>query len=671
MELCCAQGLESLYSTQPYHSTPPLKILEAVVHSSLKGNARNRALALLCACAFGLIAAGCHHQNTTSGYGVAWITMTDEPGDFSSYIVVVDSVVLTGKTYGAITAIATPELMDLTKLANYSELWSSAPIPVDTYISATVTLDFTDAQIYVQVNGVPVQATVVDSTGAAVTTMSLLVTLDPANQLTFQPTYASTNALRLAFDYDIAASSTVDLTTSPPTVTVSPYMTVATAAPDSKLIRVRGPLVNSSVNIGSYSTYVRPFFDEVNALGTLTIFNSASTVYTLGGLTYVGAPGITALSQTSAGATMTAAYCTFEPTPTLGAGITAGKFNSQYVIAGSTLEDFYTDGIEGDVIARSGNVLTLRGATLFANADQVVQYQAQDALVQLGTGTLVTADGVSTLGPLDYNSVSVGQHITARGLYSVSSTGVVTIDSTGTSDTNTGSVRLQSTELWGSLTSSASGSLVMNVQSIQDWPVANYDFTGNGATTPTAASFAVNTGSLSLPAGTVAGDLLWVDGFTSPFGTAPPDFIAEAINAAPTVPASMVVTWNATTGTTAPFATLSDSGLTIDLSNAALVSGVIRIGAQSIDMTTLAATPEIVPLLAPAPPAGLPPVYLPLFGVGSFASGVLSFNGYPDYVTQLGTTLSAPTAVVMVTARGTYNPGTNIFTASAIDALTL
>jgi hypothetical protein len=637
------------------------------VHSSIKGNVRNRMLALL-ACAFGFIAAGCHHQNTVSGYGVAWITLTDEPGDFTSYIVSIDSVVLTGKTYGEITAIATPETMDITKLANYSEFWSSAPIPVDTYTNAVVTLDYTDAQIYVNVNGVPTLATVVDATGAAVTTVALSINLDPENLLTFQPTYASTNALRLAFDFDLAASSTVDLSTTPPTVVVNPYMTVATSASDSKLIRVRGPLVNSSINLQTYSTYVRPFFDEVNALGTVTIFNSADTIYTLDGITYLGTPGINALSQSSAGATMTAAFCTYTPTATLGAGITAGKFFSQYVIAGSTLEDFYTDGIEGDVIARSGNVLTLRGATLFANSDQVVQFQPLDSLVLLGTGTLVTADGVATLGPLDYNSVSVGQHITARGLYSATSAGVVTIDSTGTSDTNTGSVRLQSTELWGTLTSSASGSLLMNVQSIEDWPVSIYNFAGNGATAPTPASFSVNTGALALPTGTAAGDLLWVDGFVSPFGTAPPDFIAEAINAAPTVPATLVVTWTGT-GTTAPFSTFTDSGLTIDLTNPAFGSGVIRIGAQSIDITTLAATPEIVPQVAPAPPAGLPPIFLPLFGIGSSLAGVQSFNSYSEFVTTLTASFAVPTPTTKLTARGLYNPSTNIFTASAIDVV--
>ena len=43
------------------------------------------------------------------------------------------------------------------------------------------------------------------------------------------------------------------MTTSPPTLTVKPYMSLATTASDSKLIRVRGPLINSSVNVGTYT----------------------------------------------------------------------------------------------------------------------------------------------------------------------------------------------------------------------------------------------------------------------------------------------------------------------------------------------------------------------------------------------------------------------------------
>jgi len=653
------------------------------VHSSFNRKVLKRAAALLCACVFGLATAACHNNNVTSGYGVAWVSLTDEPGDFTSYIVVVTSLQLTGKTYGLINAITVPETVDFTKLTNLSELWSSAGVPVDTYTSATINLDYTNAQISVMVNGAPVQAKVVDPTGAAVTTVGLQVNFDPNNQLIFQLTYASTNALRLAINYDLAASNTVNLTTSPPTVVVKPYFTAATTASDSKLIRVRGPLVNSSVDVGTYSTYVRPFFDEVNALGTLSVFNSANTVYTLNGLTYVGKPGLQALSLTSAGSTMTAAYCTFQPTPTTVSSITAGIFNTTYVIAASTLEDFYTDGLEGDVIARNGNVLTLRGATLFANAAQIVQYEDADSLVTLGPATLVTADGTSTLPDLNYNSVSVGQHITARGLYSLGTNNVVLLDSTGNSSTNTGSVRLQSTEMWGSLISSAAGGLLMNLQAINDWPSSNYNFAGNGASAaqdPVAASYAVNTGTLALPEGPGAtplspGDPVWVDGFTSPFGTAPPDFIAESVNAQQSVAATMIVSWTGT-GTAAPFATLTDSGLSIDVTNAAFGSGAIRIGAQSIDITTLSAMPPLTIVPAAAVPAsnGLP-LFAPRFSVGPGAingvttNPIQSFNSFAAFVSQLDTTFAVPTPATKFTARGSYNSATNIFTASNIDVV--
>jgi len=103
---------------------------------------------------------------------------------------------------------------------------------------------------------------------------------------------------------------------------------VATSAFDTKPIRVRGPLINSSLGVDTYTVYVQPFYDEVNrgSLGTLSIFNDPNaTVYTISGTTYVGTPGLSALSQTSAGSTLTAAYTTYKPTPTLNASVTAGS----------------------------------------------------------------------------------------------------------------------------------------------------------------------------------------------------------------------------------------------------------------------------------------------------------------------------------------------------------
>ena len=646
------------------------------MHSSSKNRARNRLATLLCACTFGLVAAGCHNNNQDSGFGVAWTTLTlaDDAGPFSTYLVTIDSVVMVGQLNGAVSAIAVPETVDFTKLQNLSELWATASLPVDTFTSAIITLDYTNAQIFVMVNGAPVKATIVDPSGVTPTTVAVTVTLDTSNKLTLLPTFATSNALRLAASLDLSASNKVDFTTSPPTVTVKPFMSISTTASDNKLIRVRGPLINSSVNVGTYTVVVRPFFDEVNSLGTMTLFNDANTIYTLGGITYVGDSGLTQLSQTSAGSTETAAFTTFEPTPTPAAGVNAGIFHSVYVVAGGTLEDFFTYGLEGDVIARSGNVLTLRGATLFANLAQVIQYEVLDSQVILGPATQVTADGVASLGPLDFNSISVGQHITARGLYSVNAAGVTILDATGSS-TDTGSVRLQSTEVFGSLVSSGTGSVALNLQAIENWPVGIYNFAGNGvsaAQDPIAANYLVNTGALTLPAA-AAGDLLWIDGYTSPFGLAPPDFIAEAVNAEPTVPASLVAAWTGT-GTAAPFATLTSSGLTIDLANAAFGGGSLRIGAENIDITTLSASPTIVPAVAQPAANGLP-LFSPVFSVGpgaiseSSTAPILSFNGFAAFVTQLGTTFATPTPATQFVARGFYNRSANTFTASSIDVV--
>src|SRR5208283_382379 len=142
-------------------STPP-PISEPVVHASIGKYAR-RTLSALC-CAVAILTAGCHGHPSTSGYGIMWVTLTDEPGDFTSYIV----------TIGAVT---------------------------------------------------------------------------------------------LTIDLNVAASSLVDATSSPPVVRVRPYLTAGYLPDNTKLTRVRGPLINSSTDVSTYTVYVRPFYDEANNIG--------------------------------------------------------------------------------------------------------------------------------------------------------------------------------------------------------------------------------------------------------------------------------------------------------------------------------------------------------------------------------------------------------------------
>jgi hypothetical protein len=638
---------------------------------------------LVCAVAF--FAAGCHSNNNASGYGIAWVTLTDEPGDFTTYTVNIDEITLTRTDGAVVAALSTVETVDFTKLHDLSELWGTATIPIGTYTSAAITLDYTStnagAFIAAMVNGKPKQLTVDDTATAAETTQTVTVYFDPANPLVIAPTYGTTAAVRLAIDFNLAASGYFDSATDPTTLHVRPYLTVAIAPSDSRLIRVRGPLINTSVDLGTYTVYVRPFYDEVNSLGALSLFANADTIFTINGSAYTGTDGIKQLSQSSAGTTVTAAYTTYEPTPTPTA--TAGIFHPVYVVAGGTLEDVYTQGLEGDVIARSGNTLTLQGATLFVNSG-VTTYCTADTQVILGSSTLVTADD-TTLTGLNYNSVAVGQHIIARGIYDNNDTPAcdLPLDATGATAEDTGSVRLISTDLVGSILSSNAGGVSLNLQSINDWPVTDYDFAGNGtsaAATPAAANFLVNTGSLTIPDTTV-GDPLFVSGIFTPFGTAPPDFQAFAISAQASVPATLHVIWDA--GTSAPFSTLTATGASIDLANPKLSSAEIRLGSQSINLQTLGTSPQIIPAVAPAPVkatasgAGsveqtLPPVVLPEYSYGDplevATSGIYVYSSFGTFGANLTTVLKTASALHLV-AKGTYNQATNTFNANSVDVV--
>jgi hypothetical protein len=661
--------------------------------------------ALLCAVA--ILAAGCHNNNQNSGAGVAWVTLTDQPGDFASYIVNVNSITLTrndGIPVPVLGLVAnqSAETVDFTKLGDLSELWGSATIPIGTYLSASIVLDYTSVAdggssvIAVMVNGLPQKATVVDSAGKAVTTangnvlQTINVNLDPAGQLTVPDTFAATSAQRLAIDVNLAASTpSINLTTTPPTVTVKPYLTLGLAPSDHKLIRVRGPLINSSVSLGTYTVYERPFLDEVDNLGSLSLFVDPSTIFTTNGVVTTGTTGcpaakdcgITQLSQSSAGTTMTAAYTTFEPTKTPSA--TAGKFNAKYVIAGGSLEDPYTSGLEGDVVSRTGNTLTVRGSTLqlyTGTPTGTSSYNVADVTVTLGPDTRVTADG-TTLTNLDYNSVAVGQHLVVRGICNSynACTGAINIDATNPNANNTGSVRLISTHLWGSLLSSSAGVLSMNLQTINNWPVSAFTFAGNGtsaATDPLATSFTVNTGALAVPVTTV-GDPLWVDGLVAPFGSAPPAFDATAISSEASVPASLQIHW--TTGTKTAFPLLNATGLSIDLTNTS--SAVIRVGPESIALASLPASPAFTVVPQAGIASAVPGVFLftPRFSYGdptavvaagcvTACAGIHVFSAFGTFATDLTAAL-ATTGALQLEARGTYDPVHNTFSASSVDVV--
>jgi hypothetical protein len=594
---------------------------------------------------FTALLAGCGSHSTASP-GTPVVTLSGTSGDFAAYRVGIDSITLTD-TNGAIVApLLSAEGVDLAAFTDLSELLEVPAVPSGTYKSAALTLDYTGASIWVNVNGQAVAATAVNSTGTALTTGALTITFDPNHPLVI----TRGQSTRLAIEFDLAASNSINTSTTTPTVTVRPFLVMTPAPADATVIRARGLFVTVPSGSSDYVMNVRPLTNLVSALGAVTVSTNAQTYFNINGVAYTGAAGLTAMASLQEN-TPTAAY------GTLGnlSGITPG-FHATAVYVGTSLESPLADHIRGVVSARSGSTLTVRGATLVTRFGAVTIQN--NATVTLGSATVVSEDGVAASG-LTPLSVSIGQQLDVSGQSAFDTSGNLSLDATA------GQVRLASTRIWGTLNSATAGSASLDVLSLGNFAPAGFNFAGTGTTAgqdATPSAYVVNTGSLD-ESGTAAQTLLQVDGIVNAFGSAPPDFTATAVTAGTATEQRLVVEW-INGGATAPFLSDSSAGLVVDLNNANLGSiHEIRTGPAALDLKTLSSFPAS-PLITTV---GADQSRLQLaIGGASLSTGVSVFNSISGFAAALSSTFNGTNKIYRLVAVGQYNIGTNTFVASRI-----
>ena len=240
------------------------------------------------------------------------------------------------ETIPAVTKVDFAQLVDLT------EVISAGQIPAAEYVSATLTLDYAGANITADDGtGVAVMLKPVDANGAALTgPVTVSIELDNANHLRITPGRAG----RLAFDFNLAASNTVDLTAA--TVAVSPTLVASVVPVDNKRLRVRGQFVSASTTANDFVLDVLPFHDDSKTNGQLTVGVNSTTTYQVNGTAYVGAAGLAAVAALPAN-TMVAAFGTLQKDTM--------DFTAAAVLAGTSLENPSKDQVSGTVIARAGN----------------------------------------------------------------------------------------------------------------------------------------------------------------------------------------------------------------------------------------------------------------------------------------------------------------------------
>ncbi|MBI3775629.1 MAG: DUF4382 domain-containing protein [Gammaproteobacteria bacterium] len=504
------------------------------------------------------------------------IGLTDAKGDFISYTVDVKSLTLTKANGAIVETLPVTTKVDFAQYTDLTEFLTAATVPNGAYTSATMILDYSQANIQVEGdNGEAVKVgKIVDAQGKDISTLEVNVKFEgDKHKLVIAPGRPAS----LTLDFDLKASNTVSADQS--SVTVEPYLLAEIESHKPKLHRLRGGLKSVDIANSSFDLILRPFAHELKDkdkhehFGALNVITDANTVFDIDGVTYDGSSGLKTLNTM---ATFTAVVAIgdlkFNPR----------RFVAREVYAGSSVPGGILDVVTGNVIERAGNILTVKGATLVRKGG---------GMIFNDTVTVTVADTTKVHRQLskdifNIGAISVGQRVTVHGTLTDENPGSLKLDAAN------GSVRLLLTTLRGTVvsTNNVTHSLVMNLQTIDGRQVSLFKFLGTGIDSSNDADpayYEINAGSMDL-SGLSVGAPLAVRGFVTPFGSAPNDFVAQTLVDAEDVPTTMFVDWTPATATA--FSSPSATSLTLNLAGSPLHE-VQRAGVK----TELSGAPVIQP----------------------------------------------------------------------------
>jgi hypothetical protein len=561
--------------------------------------------------------------------GTLLVSITDADGDFVSYSVDVLSVTLERRGGGTVEVLPTATRIDFAQLTELSDLLTVATLAPGEFDGGKIRLDYATAEVFVEAGGQVVRADVVDEDGAPLGVTELDIELAAQNRLTI----TRGRAALLALDFDLAASHQVDVARTPPVVQARPYIIAEIEPVAEKELRLRGALVSADVVANSYTVDVRPAFRPDGGHGRVTVHTNGATSFEIDGVPAAGAAGLATLAAKPAG-TMTVAFGTLTTAER--------RFTAEVVHAGDSVSGERFDAVHGNIVARRGDQLTVKGA--FAVGSNHVARLAPTVLVDVGASTKVLKSGaLATV--LDSSALSVGQHIVAFGTLSEPASSATPT----TFDARNGRIRMMPTHLHGAVNTAVPGQLNLTLRRIDRLGLELFDFTGTGtiaAQDADPADYEVATGTLGL-ADVAAGEAVRVVGFVRPFGGAPADFEGRTVVDYREPPALLGIGWGSV-GTTAPFSSMSANGLVLDVDNPSIgARHALIVGMRHFDLLAL-----------PIPPTLAPPLTgRAIYGI-SVGGDIRLFTTFAELSTELAVALSGGRAALALTAGGSYDAST-------------
>lgn len=582
------------------------------------------------------IVASCNPADpaTTAECGTLLIGITDADGDFLSYTVDVVSLLLEKADGSVIETLPNTTRIDFSQYVDLTEFVSAATVPPGVYVAGTITLDYSDAQVWVEADGDAKEAIVVDAAGVALARTELKIVLPDGHRLRITRGLASL----LTIDFDLAASHSVDIVSTPAIATSEPFIVAEIDPVDSKDIRVRGLFIEANEAEMVYTVAIRPFHDRAGDFGRVQVHVTDNTEFEVNGDMFIGSEGLRALNAAGRG-TLTIAQGTLN--------VAEREFTANIVLAGSSVPGSDIDAVKGNVISRNDNELVVRGGTVILRDERA--FFRDDITVTIGPDTKVfktTFDGQLTI-----DAISVGQNVTIRGEVTARDDSGLHMDATA------GVVRMNVTHLSGIVNTVMPGQIDIDLHAIDHRRAEVFDFSGTGMSVDTDAkvnNYEVSTGNLVMPF-QATGKPVVVFGFPNAFGAAPPDFAGRTVVDFTQVRSVLGVGWGAE-GTVAPFLSLGPDGLLLDNQNPDIdqrhhiKSGPVLIDLTALDSSTLIAPRETGRKLF----------------VLKTTDSLQLYADFDDFATAVSNELGAGSTARSMFARGKYDAASNTFSAYKI-----
>lgn len=478
---------------------------------------------------------------TPADPGEVTVAVTDAPTDEIDLFEVDIVSFRFEKANGAVVEVLPQRTrVDFAQLVSVSEVIAAATIPAGVYTSASMTLDFSSAQVRLQGGTTP--ASLRDAAGQALSGQQAISIVFPGGGFVV-------GARRGHFalvDFDLDQSLVVDALANTVTLDGVFYASIDPANPTP----TRVPGLASGFSGAEFSLDVRIGLGLVTR-GTVTVATSSATLFELDGQTLAGQPGFDALAARGDG-TLVVARGTLDPQ-------TRRLTATRVVLLPQNLDE-----VGGIVVARSGGagadaVLTLRGVAVRRGSAGSVTFNDTVTLRASFAETKVSRRGQS--GALNADAINVGQRILAYGAFSGS-----TLDLT---QPGAGFVRLVETDLNGSLAAAPSGGqLTLDVARVGRRLASAITWSVEGVVQADPQALVVNTSGLSL-AGITSGTPVHVRGFVAPVtsdAAATPDFTADTVIDRSDAGSLLRVNW--IPASASPFAQSSSAELTVDVASA-------------------------------------------------------------------------------------------------------